>query len=78
MMRSIGLAGWAATVPTLAWAHPGHGTTEPASVEHYLFEPVHAVPLVVLAVAVAAAGLIKRRRARSADDGLARDRVVAR
>lgn len=34
------------------WAHPGHGTTEPQSVEHYAFEPIHAAPWVVLVAAI--------------------------
>jgi len=44
---------------SLASFHPGHGTTQPGSVVHYLVEPVHVVS-VVLAVAalVVAAGAL--------------------
>jgi hypothetical protein len=46
-------------MPALASAHPGHGHTDPASVTHYVTEPVHVLPLalaVALIVVVAAAG----------------------
>jgi hydrogenase/urease accessory protein HupE len=41
-------------VPTLAFAHPGHGHTEPTSWTHYLTEPVHVALLVIAAVTVLA------------------------
>ena len=34
------------------WAHPGHGTTEPTSPAHAA-EPVHLLPVVLLAVVLA-------------------------
>jgi hypothetical protein len=38
----------------LSAAHPGHGLTEPSSWQHYIVEPVHAVPvLLVIAAAIA-------------------------
>jgi len=51
----------------LAAFHPGHGTTEPSSVLHYVAEPVHAMTIVVAAVAlIAAAGLVWRLAFRKA------------
>lgn len=48
---------------TRAHAHPGHGTTAPTSVEHYVLEPEHAVSgLFVLAIIAATAVVIWRRR----------------
>lgn len=38
-------------------AHPGHGTTPPESVRHYVLEPVHGLPLLVLVGAVVAVSL---------------------
>ena len=35
---------------SLAAFHPGHGTTAPGSVIHYVAEPVHAVTIVVVAM----------------------------
>jgi hypothetical protein len=43
-------------------AHPGHGTTAPDTVEHYVFEPVHAIPVVVLVAAIAVGVVVRRRR----------------
>jgi ABC-type uncharacterized transport system permease subunit len=37
---------------SLASFHPGHGTTAPGSVIHYVTEPVHVVTLVLVAVAL--------------------------
>ncbi|MCA9074324.1 MAG: hypothetical protein R3B91_14635 [Planctomycetaceae bacterium] len=48
------------TTPLLA--HPGHGTTDPQSVTHYVGEPVHALPLVLIVVAVAALSLLSFRQ----------------
>lgn len=44
------------------FAHPGHGTTTPDSPAHYVFEPVHALPVVAIVVAIAGAVLFLRRR----------------
>jgi hypothetical protein len=46
------LAACTVLAPGLAIAHPGHGTTAPESVQHYVLEPVHAVPVVILLVAI--------------------------
>ena len=51
-------------LPTLAFAHPGHGETDPGTWRHYLTEPVHAVTLAVIAVAAVAISVAYRRRAR--------------
>lgn len=42
---------------SLVRAHPGHGTTPPESVRHYVLEPVHGLPLLVLVGAVVAVSL---------------------
>jgi hypothetical protein len=49
----------------VARAHPGHGTTDPSSVTHYVLEPVHATPLVVIVLAVVAISLMSAQRRRS-------------
>ena len=36
----------------LVLAHPGHGTSDPSGLPHYVTEPVHLVPLVIVAGAV--------------------------
>lgn len=59
---SLGLA--AVVSPTLAWAHPGHGQTNPESVAHFALEPIHSVPVVALLLAVAAARLLLARSRR--------------
>ncbi|MEO8840459.1 MAG: hypothetical protein ABI591_00925 [Kofleriaceae bacterium] len=48
-------------------AHPGHGTTDPSSLRHYLTEPLHVVALVaVLAVTIELVlWLVKRRESAS-------------
>jgi hypothetical protein len=33
---------------TSAWAHPGHGQTEPTSPAHYLVEPLHVAPVLLI------------------------------
>lgn len=46
------LAGAALLSGGVLWAHPGHGTTAPETVEHYAFEPIHAAPWIVLVAAI--------------------------
>ena len=43
-----------------AFAHPGHGVTDDQSVVHYVAEPVHSLPLVLLGAACAAGWLVFR------------------
>ena len=45
-------------------AHPGHGTTAPDSPAHYIFEPIHALPVVTLVVAIAGVVLFLRKRSK--------------
>lgn len=42
---TLRLASLLMLAPTVALAHPGHGTTEPESWTHYLTDPVHATML---------------------------------
>ena len=56
-----------------ALAHPGHGSTPPDSVEHYVVEPVHSLPMGVAIGATFMTGVIlacwfgpKRARTRKA------------
>ena len=61
------LAAVCTLVPATAFAHPGHGHTDPDSLAHYLTEPVHAIPLALAAafVIIAVAGWrIRARRMR--------------
>jgi hypothetical protein len=43
-----------------AFAHPGHGVTDDQSVVHYIVEPVHSLPLILLGAACAAGWLVFR------------------
>jgi len=49
----------------LAFAHPGHGDTEPESWSHYLNEPVHvlglAAAIAIILVAVLGLRAIRQR-----------------
>jgi membrane protein DedA with SNARE-associated domain len=52
--------------PAVAFAHPGHGGTDPASWVHHLTEPLHVAVLAGAAVAIGAAVYWRRmRRARA-------------
>ncbi len=48
------------TGPVLA--HPGHGITEGDSAVHYLLEPVHAAPVILLLIGGIGLGLWRKRR----------------
>lgn len=52
-------------VASLALAHPGHGTTDPASWAHYLGEPLHVALLGGLALAAVALLRFGWRKARN-------------
>ncbi len=43
-----------------ALAHPGHGTTDPGSLLHYLTEPVHVLPVALVVGIGICAGQIWR------------------
>jgi hypothetical protein len=43
-------------------AHPGHGSTPPEAVEHYVFEPVHAAPVIALVLACLAVAIVRWKR----------------
>ncbi|OAI55651.1 hypothetical protein AYO47_02390 [Planctomyces sp. SCGC AG-212-M04] len=51
------------TSPVLA--HPGHGVTEGDSAVHYLAEPLHIGPVILLVVAGIATALWLKRRNKS-------------
>jgi hypothetical protein len=48
--------------PVSGVAHPGHGTRDPAAVSHYLLEPNHLLPLLVLCLAAGGIWMALRRR----------------
>jgi putative copper export protein len=48
-------------VPAIAFAHPGHGASEPDSWLHYLTEPVHVIPLAIAVSLAVITGLAWRR-----------------
>jgi hypothetical protein len=50
----------------LAFAHPGHGDTEPESWTHYLTEPVHVIGLIA-AVAILLVAVLGLRAMRQRD-----------
>jgi hypothetical protein len=61
------VAGYNASMFTsLASFHPGHGTTAPGSVIHYVAEPVHAVTIgvvaMVLLIAAGALAMLLRKK----------------
>ena len=45
-----------------AFAHPGHGSTEPGRAAHYLLEPLHVAPFVSLLMAGGAVATYYLRR----------------
>jgi hypothetical protein len=45
-----------------ALAHPGHGTTDPHTVSHYIAEPLHVAPLLVFVAAAVGLSLLAARR----------------
>jgi hypothetical protein len=49
-------------VPVRAFAHPGHGHTDPDSWRHYLTEPIHILVLVAVVSIVLVSWLGYRRR----------------
>ena len=51
----------AATSAATVLAHPGHGVTDPETPAHYVLEPVHAIPVLLLLAACLLVAL--RRRA---------------
>ena len=59
--RSVWAMLLVAAVSSSAWAHPGHGTTEPTSPAHAA-EPVHLLPVILLAGVVALGGFSVVRR----------------
>lgn len=58
---TLRLAALLSFVPTVALAHPGHGTTEPQSWIHYLTEPGHVALLGGAAIGVVVLGRAWRR-----------------
>lgn len=38
-------------LPLVTFAHPGHGSTEGFTIIHYMLEPVHLVPLMIVSFA---------------------------
>ena len=61
----------ALTVATLlclagvAWPHPGHGVTDPETPAHYVVEPVHAWPVLILVGTIALVTYRVRSRRRN-------------
>jgi hypothetical protein len=53
------------SLPAQLLAHPGHGSTEPSSLEHYAIEPMHWMPVAGLVLGFAAAVVVARLRRRS-------------
>ncbi len=53
MHRSIAwLAACLMLCPESASAHPGHGVTQPETAAHYVLEPLHALPVLLIALAI--------------------------
>jgi len=60
-LLTLALVAW---LPSIASAHPGHGTTDPGSAAHYLLSFEHAVPIVAVCfiATLAAVGFAMARR----------------
>ena len=43
------------------WAHPGHGQIPSDTPAHYLFEPLHAIPLLAFVALIAGAAFYAGR-----------------
>jgi hypothetical protein len=54
----------ATLAPGQAFAHPGHGHTDPQSWAHYLTEPLHVAMLAATAALVLPVLLVRRARRR--------------
>ena len=65
---TLRLAALIALIPGLAFAHPGHGHTDPQSWTHYLTEPVHVAVLAIASVAAVFAMVRARKRSRVSRD----------
>ena len=64
------------TLLSFAFAHPGHGRTDPASWRHYLIEPMHAFVLVAALIVIVFAVLSWRAaRVRRSDGDAATSRT---
>lgn len=48
------------------WAHPGHGMTDPEGPVHYVLEPLHALPVLLVVLAIGAVWGVLRRRGSAA------------
>jgi hypothetical protein len=48
------------------WAHPGHGSTDPDGPAHYALEPLHMLPILLPALAMAGIWGVSRIRRRAA------------
>ena len=57
-------------------AHPGHGVTDASSPAHYILEPLHIAPVLIVATAAAVVFWLLRRK--DDDDDLRRERVRKR
>ncbi|MCA9090297.1 MAG: hypothetical protein KDA90_16880 [Planctomycetaceae bacterium] len=58
-MRRLVLSLIGLLVPaTLALAHSGHGTTDPASVIHHVAEPVHILPAIIVGALLAGIAVV--------------------
>ena len=44
-----------------AWAHPGHGVTDSQGPAHYLIEPLHVLPVLLLGLAIGGVWTSTRR-----------------
>jgi hypothetical protein len=60
MVRTFACGAASFLTTGVALAHPGHGTTEGDTAAHYLLEPVHGLPLLLLAGAVAVSWTVFR------------------
>lgn len=53
MHRTIAwLAAFLSLSAGVASAHPGHGVTDPEGPAHYFIEPLHALPVLFVALAI--------------------------
>ena len=67
MVRFIALASCCLLFTvSIAWAHPGHGSTDTIRFAHYLLEPQHAATIAFLSVLTISSFLVWRGQRRKA------------
>lgn len=62
-LLALTIAVLGSTAPVTAFAHDGHGIFSAHSIMHYLAEPLHVGPLVIVVIAIAGWAIWRRKKA---------------